>query len=131
MNTMQDFIYDDEPKVYNEGNAYIAHIDAVSSKKELFAELSKKLYFPEYFGFTWDGLLDMLCDLSWLNEKKIILSHDDLPTLCDSDMKAYLEILLEALKLWRTVEAENRLKILFPKKAKGLIDYYKQAEPFS
>ena len=86
----------------------------VSSKKELLEELYHKLQLPNYFGYSWDALLDCLTDLHWINDKKIILIHAVIPHIDKNDLESYLEVLNEAAEDWKKDE-EHSLEIIFPK----------------
>ena len=44
-------------------------IPPVNSKRMLLVELSQKLQFPDYFGFNWDALYDLLCECYGIKEK--------------------------------------------------------------
>ena len=50
-------------------------IPSVKSKQELFSELADKLHFPDYFGYNWDALCEVLRDFYWINEKIIIIEQ--------------------------------------------------------
>ena len=55
----------------------------------------------------------MLCDLHWINYKKIIIIHDDLPFLDHHEFKNYLEILIEASEFCKK-ERIIDFEIIFP-----------------
>jgi len=94
----------------------------ISTKEELIGSLARELSFPEWFGGNWDALQDCLCDLSWLTESSVLLMHCDLPLSEDPDAAAiYIEILSEALKLWRS-EGEERLGVAFPNSVRPEIE---------
>jgi len=61
---------------------FLANIPAgLTSRQSLFGVLSRELLFPEYFGHNWDALSDCRRDLSWIRERRVIVSHEDLPVL--------------------------------------------------
>ncbi len=79
----------------------------------LFDLLTQELHFP-YFGRNWDALNDLLNDLWWIVQKKIILIHDDLPLKQDAkNFRIYLEILLEAINTWKGQE-KHEFVVVFP-----------------
>ncbi len=70
-----------------------------------------------YFGFNWNVFWDCIRDLSWINEKQIIIIYDDIPKLEKEILKIYLQLLIEA-----TFDLENStehsLQIVFPEKCR-------------
>ena len=38
-----------------------------------YSEISNALNFPDYFGYNLDALDEAMCDLSWIEEKTILL----------------------------------------------------------
>lgn len=55
--------------------AFIAHIDGrkATSLKEFYDEISTAMHFPEYDGKNLDALDEMLNDLEWIKEQKVII----------------------------------------------------------
>jgi hypothetical protein len=78
----------------------------VASDAELLNEYYLQFKFP-YFGFNWDALLDCLGDLDWINQKDIIIFHQEFPKLAERDLKIYIEILLELISRWNKYESHN------------------------
>jgi hypothetical protein len=74
-----------------------------------------------YFGFNWDSLYDVLCDLSWIKEKYINITHCDLPDLSESDLSAYIGILFDAISNWNSGD-KHILSIRFPPSEKNKLN---------
>jgi RNAse (barnase) inhibitor barstar len=55
--------------------AFIAHIDGrkATSLKEFYEEISTAMHFPEHDGKNLDALDDLLNDLEWIKEQKVII----------------------------------------------------------
>jgi RNAse (barnase) inhibitor barstar len=105
---LDSVIEDDESR-------YVAALrEKMDSKDMLLGELSGKLKMPKYFGNNWDGLYDMLCDLSWIKERVVVIFHADLPRLPPTDMSSYLRLLAESAENWKPHE-NHELIIAFPK----------------
>jgi RNAse (barnase) inhibitor barstar len=69
----------------------------------LFAEFSRALEFPDYFGHNWDALEECLADLEWLPAKGyILLITDAIHVLAndDAEYETFLEILRDAGEAW-------------------------------
>ena len=120
---MKDLKFLNNPQSYNPDDAFVVHFSGINNKDELFEQLSKKLLFPDYFGFNWDALLDMLCDFHWVEQQRIVLAHDDLPVLEERELHTYLEILLDTIKSWQDWEGSEKhnFEVVFPENVKDLI----------
>ncbi|MBP8726448.1 MAG: barstar family protein [Saprospiraceae bacterium] len=66
---------------------FLANIDGNSCKSiaDLYTSLSSKLCFPDYFGNNLDALYDILLDLSWIEQNKVILFIDHFETLLSAN----------------------------------------------
>ena len=89
-------------------DAFLAVIDPVSSKIDLFKELNEKLHFP-YFGFNWDSLDELLRDFFWIRQKKIIIVHNSL-CLSPRDYNIYMSIVNSSERFWLNYPDEHILK---------------------
>jgi len=116
---MKNLKFINNSQSYNPDDAFIVHFSGINSKDELLKQYNEKLLFP-YFGFNWDALFDMLRDFHWIKEEKVVLVHDDLPKLTESDLKIYLEVLAYSVKDWKEGE-EHSLEVVFPKSVKDLM----------
>ena len=92
-------------------DVFVTNIDSVKSKLELLGELNTKLHFP-YFGFNWDSLQELLCDLHWIQEKNIIIVHKGL-FLPPKDLEVYSTIAHDSEKYWLNYPDEHVLKFKF------------------
>lgn len=57
---------------------FIAHIDGSKAKslKEFHDAIASAMHFPDYSGKNLDALDEMLNDLEWISEKKVIIYID-------------------------------------------------------
>ena len=117
---MKDLKFLNSPQSYNPDDAFVVRLSGINSVDELFEQLSEKLLFPDYFGFNWDALCDLLCDLHWIEQHKIILIHDDF-VLDKKDLHIYLEILLYAIKSWEDWEEgkTHSFEVILPESGKN------------
>lgn len=106
--------YERDPKSYECKDAFVAHISDVGSKEELLKELQTHLLFPDYFGYNWDALLDMLCDFNWIAQREVVIVHDQLPKLDPYELRTYIEIIMEAQEAWEKASKNHLLTIIFP-----------------
>jgi hypothetical protein len=94
--------------------------NGIMSKAELLNKYAEIM--PEYFGKNWDALDEMLHDLSWINQRLLIIIHTDLPQLEDRELRTYLKILAESVQLMNAGPRRDfilpygthKLKIIFP-----------------
>ena len=54
-------------------DVFRAEIDGkkVKTVKSFYAKIGKALHFPDYFSHNLDSLDEMLCDLEWIDPKKV------------------------------------------------------------
>ncbi|HTP26066.1 MAG TPA: barstar family protein, partial [Anaeromyxobacteraceae bacterium] len=58
----------------------------------LMDALQDELRLPDYFGRNWDALWDVLRDLSWIQARRVVLAHLDLPCLAAPELRIYLRL---------------------------------------
>jgi hypothetical protein len=95
---MNSILFEANDSVAHSDGALLVNVDSnIRSKDDLLRFLSKQLNFPEYFGCNWDAFEECLNDLSWLEHKRVVLRHHDIPLDAESsDRKTYLDILSSA-----------------------------------
>jgi RNAse (barnase) inhibitor barstar len=93
----------------------------IVSRERLFDVLSEALAFPDYWGRNWDALNDMLTDLSWIEQYRIVLVHEDLPNLGASPTATYIDILRTTVDDWAR-SGLHQLVVLFPKAERSAIE---------
>lgn len=75
----------------------------IAEKHQLLRTFAEQMKFPSYFGWNWDALYDLLCDLSWIQTRHIAIIHHDLPLRFErKEVRIYLEILRDAIDSWKT-----------------------------
>jgi len=85
----------------------------IRERIRLFDVLRRKLPLPDYFGENWDALEECLKDLSWIDERRVVLIHQELPHLGDRDLATYLEVLAAGVEGWKPGD-EHELVVVFP-----------------
>ena len=120
---MENIRFLSNPLLYNPVGTFTAHISGICNKNELFEQLQEKLLLPDYFGYNWDALYDCLRDFHWIKQKKIALVHDDLPILDESELKTYLDVLMDAVLDWNEYE-EHSLEVVFSEDTKEVFAYH-------
>ena len=77
----------------------------VSDKAALLAAFAQSMAFPSYFGYNWDALSDVLCDLGWApTQRGYVLLLDDLAPLAAGAPEVFatlLQVLRGAVAFWR------------------------------
>lgn len=93
----------------------------ISDREALFQVLARALTFPDYFGHNWDAVDELLRDFSWIDNKRIVIVHHDLPLrFRERDGKTYLEVLAATVKDWKPGE-RHQLVVVFPVKDRETI----------
>ena len=137
-NMTYHFMYSPE-KNYSNRNDGVFMIDlpvGIHDRDVLFDEYCLRGKFSAGFGRNWDALYDSLCDLSWLNSKKVVISHKDVPLLqSGKQAEVYIKILNDVVKSWQNnpvskyYDSEGVLKeklrsveVVFPEEYRGIIE---------
>jgi hypothetical protein len=94
----------------------------VTAKADLLAVLADGLRFPGWFGWNWDALLDMLRDLTWLEDEEVRIIHEGLPDDLSETWTVYLKIATAAIDsrndaVERGFPDAPRLLVIFPSSA--------------
>ncbi len=99
---------------------FIVHIpQAISDPQHLFDMMEQALSLPAYFGRNWDGLEECLADLEWIDARRVILVHEDLPELPPTALKVYVHILDRATR--ETADRAPHLLVVFPEQVKARV----------
>lgn len=109
------------PFLFDTENSHLAAEDfvlrlpeGIREKSSLLSYYAKTGHFPDYFGNNWDALNDCLRDFSWIQQKRIVIVHRDLPLSGnEKELLVYLEILKDALRSWYSSE-QHKLLVIFP-----------------
>lgn len=120
---MKGFEFINNPQSFISDADFVVHLSGISSKEELFKQLSDKLEMPDYFGYNWDAISDCLRDFHWIKQQKIILVHDDFPQLNEHELSTYLQVLFEAVQDWKDGE-EHSLEIVFPESVRSVVEQH-------
>lgn len=118
---LSNFTFNGNTQVLDPELDFIARIPAgLSSRDALFEVLSRQLHFPSYFGRNWDALSDCLRDLSWIERRRVVIVHEDLPLLEAKTLTTYLQVLSECVRDWKPGEA-HELIVVFPETVRDSI----------
>ena len=100
---------------------FIAKVPSgISDREALFSVLRDELKFPAYFGNNWDALSECLRDLSWIPHRRVVILHEDLPSLDEREIVIYLEMISECVLDWQPDES-HQLVVVFPPEARAAI----------
>jgi len=112
----------EELKTLDKKDSFLAIIDEeILNVNMLFKTLDSKLNFPNYFGYNWNALFDLLRDFHWIKQKHIYLIHTKIPSLKKQEFLEYIDILYETLKDWQRDDNE-KLFVYFPKEEKKYLE---------
>lgn len=86
-------------------NFVVINGEKIHDKQSLFEEFSKKLEFPDYFGFNWDAFADCMTDLSWVDsDKSLFIIYNNSQKFREKnteEWRIFQDILLETIDYWR------------------------------
>jgi RNAse (barnase) inhibitor barstar len=122
--------------------AFIATVDGqkATSMKDFHEQIGEALNFPDYSGKNLDALDEMLNDLEWIREEKVILyitnSNDWLSKeKSDEKILSLIDIFDATAEDWKWMEeeediAKKELRIIFEDSARIRILLEEQEIPF-
>ena len=84
-----------------------------TTKEALFAELSRQLSFPNYFGKNWDAFDDCISNLEWLpcQSHFIVIEHAESLLNLGQDLSALLKILQSSAREWAATFPGETFKV--------------------
>ena len=113
---MKPFIFTDNKHSFqHEGTLLLEVPFDISDKDNLLFWFAAALNFPKYFGWNWDALSNCLRDLSWIDEKRVVIFHSDVPLKSNlTDCRVYLGILENAVEDWHSDASHELLAAFCP-----------------
>ena len=97
--------------------------DSLQSKRAVIDRIEIALDAP-YDKDNWDGFMDAIRDLSWLDQRSIVLVHKALPGLNGRDMEIYLELLYDASSEWDSEVGDKEFHVYFRLEDKARVDFF-------
>lgn len=124
-----DFLYyRSRGEIPQDADWLVAVDTGFEDKRELLQSLGRALDFPEYFRANWDSFSECLCDLSWLDARRLVIAHHDVPLAQDRELAAtYLDVLFDAQARWREA-GELELIPAFPAHYRDWIEILLQSD---
>jgi hypothetical protein len=95
--------------------------EEITTVDQLFQAYYELLEFPGYFGFNWNAMDECLCDLVWIKNRRVIIVHKALPSIEDSQVKIYLDVLAYCVREWKKDEAHEVI-VAFPAGSERLVN---------
>jgi RNAse (barnase) inhibitor barstar len=93
---------------------FITRVPAgLNSRELLFESLCRELQLPSYFGNNWDALSECVRDFHWIRNRRVVILHEDWPALDAKAIANYLDILLCAVKFWKS-DKSHEFIVAFP-----------------
>lgn len=74
---MKNIIVTNQIEQFSEYTVIPLEIGKLKTLRGFYEEMAEALEFPEYFGFNLDSLDELLNDLSWLEDEKIVVYVQD------------------------------------------------------
>ncbi|MCR9062980.1 MAG: barstar family protein [Cytophagales bacterium] len=70
---MNNLFITDSPKQFDDYSLIEINSKNCKTLKDFYETLAEVLHFPEYFGFNMDSFDEMINDLSWIEDERIML----------------------------------------------------------
>nr|WP_241021153.1 barstar family protein [Burkholderia sp. Ac-20344] len=117
-----NFTFAQSPANFAEDDAFLARVSGdIRTAERLFEIFYRELNLPGYFGFNWNALFDCLRDFHWIDERRVVIIHENFPELNFSEMKVYLEVLRDAVLDWKPGES-HLLQVVFDERDRYKIE---------
>lgn len=94
----------------------IAEVDAskVTTLREFYETMAEVFEFPDYFGFNLDSLDEMMNDLSWIENEKILIYFTNSDKFLEkerneSKILTLLDLLDATCEEWKWMEADDEI----------------------
>lgn len=95
----------------------------IASTDALTDAIATSLHFPGWAGDNWNAVWDCITDLSWIEQERVIIVHEDVPQILSSDLFYYLQLLADAVVDARTTRpGRHVLHVAFPPVARAAIE---------
>jgi RNAse (barnase) inhibitor barstar len=116
------FTFDGDSIGLDAAKDFAAHVPSgIGTKMSLLNVLKRELRLPEYFGENWDALDECLGDLSWIDRRRVVIVHDDLPRLKRKELVTYMEVLSSAVADWKR-GGDHELVVVFPRRFRSELE---------
>lgn len=121
MNRADAFEYADSPAISAED--WLVRVPAgLTSTDDLMDLVFRGLRFPGWAGENWNAMWDCIRDLSWIESRRVVLVHEDVPEIPEGDLREYLLVLADAVADWRSRAPAHELRVTFPARARTAIE---------
>ncbi|MGN0739547.1 MAG: barstar family protein [Treponema sp.] len=98
----------------NPENLFILEGKSMKTRTDLFSQIARVLYFPNYFGNNWNALDDCLQDLDWIHSDAIKILIRDFDEILSEENKKEKTIFLDCVKTANNFwEEEQEKKVDF------------------
>jgi len=108
---MRGFLFTNDEITCEQDTFYARLYPRIQSTKELFYSLYYTCWFPEYFGFNWNALDELIMDYSWIKENNIIVRHISLPKIPYKELVLYINSLACSFKYFS--EGDKNVSYVF------------------
>jgi RNAse (barnase) inhibitor barstar len=111
------------------GSLLVAVPAGLATRQQLLLTLDQQLHFPDYFGGNWDALWECICDLRWINVRKVTIRHADIPLVNDPQQAStYVRILNDAACFWARRQGYD-LIVSFPARSEAGVQELMRLRP--
>jgi hypothetical protein len=115
---LERFVFAPNARMLDEASTRVLEVPptGLSDKRALLDWYAQALDLPDYFGGNWDALEECLRDLSWINERSVVLYHRAVPLESSPhDQKVYVQVLASAAEAWGPGDAHELVVAFNPR----------------
>ena len=112
---MNNLFITDSPKQFDDYSLIEINSKNCKTLKDFYETLAEVLHFPEYFGFNMDSFDEMINDLSWIEDERIMLyfynsSDFLLNERNDQKVISLLELLDATCEDWKFMDVDAEME---------------------
>lgn len=98
---MDNLFFVESTRAFKREGSFLAWVPSINKEADLFEYLPKALGYPDNCGHNWDALYDIFFDFTWIEEKTIVVVHENFSELCVADLNRYMDIVKESIEVWK------------------------------
>ncbi|MGR3811130.1 barstar family protein [Jiulongibacter sp. NS-SX5] len=108
---MNNLFITDSPEEFNDFSLITIDAKKCKSLRDFYETLAETMHFPDYFGFNLDSFDEMINDLSWIEDERLLIYFKNssdflLNERNDKKVVTLLELLDASCEDWKYMDEE-------------------------